>query len=159
MTKKLYYTFTDLKSDLSDIVNQMTSAGYRPDVVIGPGRGAYVPGVMLSHYYGVPFEGFKWQTRDGQDKDSAAVVSILSKYKRRNILFVDDVNDTGETLAGISSVIDEYKTVQPENPVNVRYVTLFNKESSKFKDVDYCARLLTPDHDPWIVFPYEQWWK
>jgi uncharacterized protein len=157
--KKLYYSFSDLELGLHDIIQQMTQSSFKPDVIVGPGRGAYVPGVMLSHYYQCQFEGFKWQTRDGKNKDSAQLNNILSKYCRKNILIVDDVNDTGETLSGIKSVIDEFRSVQPECGIKVSYATLFNKESSDFKDVNYTSTSLTVDYDPWIVFPYEEWWK
>ena len=156
---KLYYSFTDLSKDLQNIIQQMTLNDYRPDVIIGPGRGAYVPGVMLSHYYKTKFEGFNWQTRDGNIKDSDTLKKILSKYCRKKVLFIDDVNDSGETLIGIKSYIDEFCITNPECPTSVTYATLFNKEGSEFKNVDYHARTLTLDYDPWIVFPYEEWWK
>ena len=156
---KLYYSYDELKKDLSDIIQQMTLQGYKPDVIIGPGRGGFLPGVMLSHYYKVPFEGFRWQTRDGIIKDSDILGKILSKYCHKRILLVDDINDTGATLTAIKHYIDEYLVIAPECRSSFTYTTLFNKDSSVFKDVNYHARTLTPDYDPWIVFPYEEWWK
>jgi hypothetical protein len=40
----------------------------------------------------------------------------------------------------------------------LRYSTLFSKESSNFADVDYTANEVLPDQERWIVFPYEEWW-
>ena len=48
---KLFYDYETLVGDLQHIVRDMSVAQYKPDVVIGPGRGAYFPGVMLSHYF------------------------------------------------------------------------------------------------------------
>ena len=42
---------------------------------------------------------------------------------------------------------------------DIKVCTLFNKTMSSFIDVVYYARECTPDYDPWIVFPYEEWWK
>ena len=128
----------------------MAVNGYRPNVVIGPGRGGYPIGIMMSHYFNVPFEGFNWQTRDGKIEDSTTLKNILSKYNDTSILIVDDINDTGTTLNGICNLIEHQ---------DITVCTLFNKTMSSFKDVDYYARECTPDYDPWIVFPYEEWWK
>ena len=64
---KLYYTNKKFKHDLSEITRQIALSEFTPDVIIGPGRGAYIMGVMLSHYYSVPFHGFEWQTKPGLD--------------------------------------------------------------------------------------------
>ena len=69
MVEKLYYTFENVKDDLMTIIRAMTLDAWIPDVIVGPCRGAYISGVMLSHYYEKPFEGFVWQTRDGDQRD------------------------------------------------------------------------------------------
>ena len=48
---KLYYTNKKFKHDLSEITRQIALSEFTPDVIIGPGRGAYIMGVMLSHYW------------------------------------------------------------------------------------------------------------
>ena len=105
---KLYYTWDVLNRDCRHIVREMAHDSYHPDVVISPGRGAYPFGVMLSHYFEVPFEAFRWQTRDGNIEDSGTLKHILSKYKGKKVLVVDDINDTGTTLLGIDKVIQEF---------------------------------------------------
>ena len=142
-------------SDCRVIVRDMAHDNFKPDVIIGPGRGAYPFGVMLSHYFEVPFEAFRWQTRDGAIEDSETLQHILSKYKDKKILIVDDINDTGTTLIGINEVVNELDFF---NQV-ISYATLFDKESSKFSKVDYTANAVLPDQERWIVFPYEEWWK
>jgi len=109
MSNKLYYSDEAMKIDLHSIIQEITVVdSFKLDVVIGPGRGAYVPGVMLSHYFDVPFEGFLWQTRDlGMETDEDALKAIVENWKGKNILLVDDINDTGKTLAGISRIVHE----------------------------------------------------
>ena len=63
---KLYYSWNDLEIDCRNITREMAIDGYRPDVVIGPGRGGYPVGVMFSHYFDVPFISFKYIS-DGAD--------------------------------------------------------------------------------------------
>jgi hypoxanthine phosphoribosyltransferase len=161
---KLYYSNKDLEKDLSEITRQIHVSGFRPDVVIGPGRGAYVMGVMLSHYYEVPFHGFEWQTRDhDMIKESTRLETILSKYSSEDILLVDDINDSGHTLNGIKGVVDLWDKEENNNLLalheGIKYATLFDKESSDFADVSYTGNRVTPEEEKWIVFPYEEWWK
>jgi len=162
--EKLYYSNTDLKNDLSEITRQINVSGWKPDVVIGPGRGAFVMGVMLSHYFEVPFHGFEWQTRDHEMiKESTRLETILSKYSMQNILLVDDINDSGSTLLGMSGVVSEWDSTENNNNIylhdSLKYATLFDKESSNFSDVEFTGNKVKPDEEKWIVFPYEDWWK
>ena len=160
---KLYYSYDNMVSDCRTIVREMAHDGYHPDVIIGPGRGAYPFGVMMSHYFEVPFEAFRWQTRDGAIEDSVTLEHELSKYKGKKVLVVDDINDTGSTLIGINEVIEKFDRKHNNNQLvmheELKYSTLFSKESSHFADVDYTANEVLPDQERWIVFPYEEWWK
>jgi len=154
MSDKLYVSDQMLKDHLVSLIRQMAQDNYTPSVIIGPSRGALQMGVMLSHFYDVPFEPFNWQTRDGDSKDEDKLLDILKKHTPREILLVDDINDTGETLLSIFSTIDQAGFFK-----DIRVATLFNKSTSDFTDVDYSAVELTPDTDKWIVFPYEEWWN
>ncbi len=152
---KLYYSYDEMISDCRVIVRDMAHDNFKPDVIIGPGRGAYPFGVMLSHYFEVPFEAFRWQTRDGKIEDSETLQHILSKYKDKKILIVDDINDTGTTLIGINEVVNGLDFFNQA----ISYATLFDKESSKFSKVDYTANVVLPDQERWIVFHYYEWWR
>ena len=157
---KLYYSWDNLNRDCRVITRDMAHDNYKPDVIIGPGRGAYPFGVMLSHYFEVPFEAFRWQTRDGAIEDSETLRHILSKYNSKTVLVVDDINDTGTTLIGINDVIESHAKIDMESAhQDVTYSTLFDKESSQFSNVEYTANRVLPDEERWIVFPYEEWWK
>ena len=121
-------------------------------------------GVMLSHYFEVPFHGFEWQTRDHEMiKESTRLETILSKYSMNNILLVDDINDSGSTLLGMSGVVNEWDSMENSNNLmlheGIKYATLFDKESSNFSNVEFTANRVKPDEEKWIVFPYEEWWK
>ena len=155
---KLFYDYETLVGDLQHIVRDMSVAQYKPDVVVGPGRGAYFPGVMLSHYFEVPFEGFRWQYRDGDLQDESTLKHILDKHQNDKILVVDDINDTGHTLLSIDNYAFEWAANEVVD-IQLKYATLLSKSTSNFEQVDFYARELTPDYDPWVVFPYEQWWN
>lgn len=148
---KIYYSFDELINDLHYIVDKIKESNWTPDLIIGPCRGAYVPGVMLSHHFKKPFEGFIWQTRDGSEKDSEKLKELIRKNAGKNILLIDDINDSGLTLNGI------YEEINSFDISNVKVCVLFNKEQSRFRKVDYYSKLLTIENNPWVVFPYEEW--
>ena len=97
-----------------------------------------------------------WQTRDGNIQDHNELIEILNN-KNKNILVIDDINDSGTTLNGISNEIDIYKANDLEYKDSIKYCVLFNKTQSNFHKVNYYATQLTPDNNPWVVFPYEEW--
>ena len=161
---KEYQTWEILESYLSEITRQIAVDGFQPNVILGPGRGGYPIGVMLSHYFEVPFHGFEWTTRDhGMIKEATRLETILSKYNNKNILIIDDINDSGETLTAINDVVMQFDLEKNNNMFylhdTVKYATLYVKESSKFDKVSYAGKTVTPEEERWIVFPYEEWWK
>ena len=151
---KTYYSWDDVNSMMADITQQMATQMLKPHVVLGPGRGGFPIGVMMSHYFDIPFHGFEWQTRDGEVQNSNQLRQLLSKYNGKRIVIIDDINDTGTTLKGIHDIV-----VMEGMTDNVKYITLFEKMSSDFS-VQICAKELDEEEEKqWIVFPYEEWWK
>ena len=134
---KVYYSWSDVNSMMADITQQMATQMLRPHVVLGPGRGGFPIGVMMSHYFDIPFHGFEWQTRDGKIQNSSQLKSLLSKYNGKRIVIIDDINDTGTTLQGIHDIV-----VMEGMTDNVKYITLFDKLSSKFGEVEITAKEL-----------------
>jgi len=152
---KVYYSWSDVDSMMANITQQMATQMLRPHVILGPGRGGFPIGVMLSHYFDIPFHGFEWQTRDGKIQNSSQLKSLLSKYNSKRVIVIDDINDTGTTLNGIHDIV-----VMEGMEDNVKYITLFDKLSSNFGNVSITAKELDDiEEKQWIVFPYEEWWK
>ena len=47
MVDKTYVSWDKWNSYMGTITREMAKEGYRPDVILGPGRGGYTGGVML----------------------------------------------------------------------------------------------------------------
>ena len=151
---KLYYTWEDIESMMADITQTMATQMLRPHGVLGPSRGGLAIGTMMSHYFDIPFHGFEWQTRDGKRQNTAQLKHLLSKFKGKRIVIIDDINDTGTTLKGINDIVTMEGMAD-----NVKYIVLLEKLSSNFS-TQICAKELDEvEENNWIVFPYEEWWN
>lgn len=136
--KNVYLTDEQVRKYVLKVFIRMYQDKFNPDIIIGLARGGLVPGVYLSHLLGIPFRAL--------NKDE---LLQNSKFEYPNALIIDDINDTGRTLADFNSKYSDLFDM-------VRYAVIVNNESSSF-DVDYygCAynKLDEPD---WWVFPWEK---
>jgi hypoxanthine phosphoribosyltransferase len=135
-------TDRDVKKHVSSIINQMVRANFKPDIVIGLSRGGIVPALLVSHY-------LNCECYIRNNKESLFDV----EFPQRNILVIDDINDSGSTLTAVNHEL--YKDLELRD---IKYATLINNESSSFT-VDFSGidfnRL---EQDDWFDFPWEKWW-
>ena len=160
--KKIYYTWSDVESQTQEIIRQITLSDWRPDYVVGLTRGGLTPANLISQYLEVPMETLKVSLRDNVEKEHNFWMAEHAA-EGQNILIVDDINDTGATLAWIEQ--DWQDSVASANWIkiwnsNVRVAVLANNSASEYKRIDYSAvDINKAEEDSWIVFPWEDWWK
>ena len=167
---KIYYTWQDVEHHTQEILRQIHADAWRPDYVVGLTRGGLVPANLISQYLGCRMETLKVSLRDHTECESnlwMAEDAFGHEMERpKNILIVDDINDTGATLNYIRE--DWPSGCFPDNSrwtavwgSNVRVAVLVDNESSKSEiPVSYSAvDLNKAEQDSWIVFPWEEWWQ
>ena len=157
MTQKYeHLSHAQMNGHYAEVVRQMAVQEFKPDVVIAIMRGGADMGVKLSNYFDCPMEALHWQTRSGNERDLAQLISMITKYKHcGNILFAEDICDSGETINEIRHEVTRRVSVD----TNVKFaVAIENTEAAM--DCDFASRLIARSSTPqWFVFPWESWYK
>lgn len=161
---KRYISFDQMKSYCSEMIRQMIQDDWKPDLIVGITRGGALPAVMLSHFLGCKMVGLDVSLRDNSNLEVSGpehncwVPELATNG--RNILIVDDINDTGAT---INWILDDWDC--PKGSIrwgdNVRFAVIIDNEDSRSKVTpQYCGEVINKAvKDEWLVFCYEDWWK
>ena len=177
--KKIYYSWQDIETMCLDIINQMYKDNWKPDYIVGITRGGNVPATIISNTLGVRCEALKVSLRDAEqgpesnlwmaedafgvnDPEKTGVTGARWDIKRRkNILIVDDINDSGETFNWIKE--DWESSCYSDQPSawdsvwhrTVKFAVLTENISSRF-EVDYYTDTCNKMEEPsWQVYPWE----
>ncbi len=173
MENKEYYSIGKVKGLVLDLIRQMSNDNWKPDYIVGVNRGGLTPAVMISHFINVPMLTLDVKLRDHISQPESNTSMPLDALEGRQILIVDDINDSGETFNWI--INDWRSTLSPEvmygaiphAPTerlllwrrNIRFAVLTENLASDFHEVDYSVETVNKlEDDVWIVFPWEQWW-
>jgi hypoxanthine phosphoribosyltransferase len=154
---KLHYDWQQIERWCNRIALDILKTDWRPDYVVGLTRGGLVPAVLLSHLLDVPMHTLKVQLRDGDTEMNCWMPEDAVEGKR--ILVVDDINDTGDTLAWIR---EDWEGSVFQGDIagrwhkQIRVAVIINNLASS-ETVDWCAMDINKAEDPsWIVFPWEK---
>lgn len=181
--KKKYYSWNDVHDAATKIVLQMYHDKWEPDYIVGITRGGLPLALVLSHMLKCRMETLKVKLRDAEDgescetncwmsEDAFGYVNVLDRdgvwsnvksdvNKKKNILIVDDINDTGATFNWIKN--DWQSSCLPNDlnwdtvwGGNVRFAVMTENLSSEFSGVNYYYdEVNKAEDDTWLVYPWE----
>lgn len=180
--KKIYVSYNDMQAHVLDIAKQLADDDWKPDYVVGITRGGLLPAVLISHYLSVPMFTIKVSLRDDNSvsdsigwmaEDAIGYVPydqrddewvMHDQSRKKNILLIDDINDTGATIAWIKN--DWQTSALPNHTAwadvwghNVRFAVIVDNLASD-EATDYHAMEVNKAEEPsWLVFPVEDWWQ
>lgn len=133
------------------VAARVKESGWSPAFIIGLGRGGLTPAVYLSHATGVPMLSVDHSSHL-PDFAAELLVKLAVHSMTDRLLFVDDINDSGGTIAHVKAAL----TAAGGNLDNVRFATLIDNVVSTER-VHYRFRTIDrSSNKDWFVFPWEQ---
>lgn len=122
---------------------------FRPDVIVGISRGGLIPARLLADYLDVhklAVIKIEFLERPKKLTDFPIISQPLHMdVKQKKVLIVDDITDSGRTLA----IAKEH--IGLAGAKEIRTATLFFKKGSVVRPEYFCETT-----DEWIIFPWEK---
>lgn len=138
-------------ADLETVARRIEADGWRPDYLVGIGRGGLVPAAYLSHRTGIAMLSVDHSSGEPGFADELLAKLAAKMRASMNLLIVDDINDSGSTIAFLRDAIAAYGGIADR----LRIAVLLNNRSSRAR-ADYWSEEIDRAHDKrWFVFPWE----
>ena len=155
MTLKHIITWTEFHSLSLSLCSQIRESNWIPDRIIGLTRGGLSLAVIASHTLNVPMDTLRVSLRDAVAPQETNLDIIDMAASGKHILIMDDINDSGETIAWIKKNWNQHAGININWGETVRVAVLINNISSS-EVVDFVGKNINKHLDPaWIVFPWE----
>ena len=176
MTKETVIPYSEYVGLTADLCRSIVNDNWRPDCVVGISRGGLMPAVYISQYFDVPMHSLKVSLRHGGEdtesnlwmaedafgyvdkEDRTETGAYSDAARRKKILIVDDINDSGATLNWIRQDWQESSGTQSWDDVwhnNVRFAVLVNNDASEFREVDYISKFINKNENDFIQYTNE----
>jgi len=144
--KKAFYSWDHFHQLVSEIKKKVEVT---PNIIVSIGKGGSIPGVILAEMFecnnlNLGLKSYKGQNRG--DIHEYQGIKCFEGLKDANILIVDDIADSGETLQYA------WRKFTGNGCERVQTASVFYKPCSKFKP-DYYAEEV--NETTWIVQPWE----
>ena len=147
-TEREVLTWADYGVGIRELAQQVADDGFRPDVLLGIARGGLIPSGSLGYALSIK-NCYMINVEYYTDVDERLEVPVilppyleLVDLEHANILVVDDVADTGHTLAKVYEFV-------AGSVAGAKAAVLYEKPRSVIK-CDYVWRRT----DLWINFPW-----
>ena len=143
MIEKFNYSWKDFDEDLSYF--QAVVEGNKINHVVTLYRGGLALGLALSNRCNLPLSIIKYQSYDGKDKKVKFIHKANIK-KTDNIIVVDDLADTGNSIVKVTSFLRE------QGYSNITVCTIHGNRDFKNKFGWLYCREKNPG---WEIYPWE----
>jgi uncharacterized protein len=147
-------TWKEIDALADRVAGAVRAAGPLPDTIVGLTRGGWVPARMLADRLGVKrmiaLRAHHWGVTATPTGKAELGEKLTERLEGRRVLVVDDITDTGESLA----LATEH--VASLGPTSLHSAALLHIAHSKFLPT-YWGEEIPRDAWVWVVFPWNYW--
>tara|TARA_B110000908_G_C10055611_1_gene358228 strand:- start:81 stop:644 length:564 start_codon:yes stop_codon:yes gene_type:complete len=161
MADKIYITYEDIHKDTELLYTKLKAMSCIPDYIVAIGTGGFVPARIIKTFFNdIPIicinisyyheeHILHFHPKEIQTIHINSPEHVMIKHK--NILIIDDLDDTRTTL----SYISEYLLTLEPNSITIG--VLHNKRKKKLKQLNDTINYVSAKNvdDIWIVYPWE----
>lgn len=127
---------------------KIQDSGFKPDIIVAIARGGYVPSRLLCDFLSIhKLTSIKVEHYVGTERGESAILKypLNADIKNKNVLLVDDVNDTGKSIR----VAHEHLKVF--GPAEVKTAVMHEKKGSLIT-TDYYVEYL--ESWRWLIYEW-----
>lgn len=147
-----YIPYERFLADVEAVARRLEGDEWRPDFLVGIGRGGLVPAAFLSHRLGIAMLSVDHSSGEPGFGEELLVKLAAKVEAGARILIVDDINDSGTTIACLRAAIEARCRGAEER---LRVAVLINNGRSKAKAEYWSVEIDREQDKRWFVFPWE----
>lgn len=155
--KNRYYSQTQFNDDVKFLASSIQKDSWAPDYIVGLVRGGLIAATCLSHKLNCPLMPLRWSASDDFKCHSDFDDILFQVELGKNILFVDDLVDSGNSLSKLFVKLEENTQIDRCRVAVLLYnndIQLVDTESKSIKA--YCSTSFSRSSDTrWVQF----WWE
>lgn len=162
MVDKEFITPEELLRYSCLLARNILDSGYRPDFIAALWRGGTSPGMVVQefleyHHVATDHIAIRTKRYEGIDKanNKTEVYGLEYLVERvspdKNLLFVDDVYDTGLTMKAVLEELE--RKARRNTPKDIRIATVYYKPSRN--QTSRVPDFYVYKTEKWLVFPHE----
>ena len=153
--QKQYFWVSDVQVNTIciDLYEKMRFDGYKPDIIVSIMDGGFVPACKLSKLFCVPIvkvDAIKYDVKGNVVSNNVQIGRVPSSLRGyQNVLIVDDVVESGETMHKMKEKVSmggrvKVKTCAMLENINIDWT----------KKANYVG--LKKENDAWVLFSWEK---
>ena len=130
------------------LAHKIQDSGFKAEIIICIARGGYVPARLLCDLLNIyDLASIRIRHYTGSEKTEKAVLlePLAASISGKNVLLVDDIDDSGETLEVARNYLNELR------PGDVRVAVLHHKTVSTIKPDFYAQKIV---QWRWVTYPW-----
>uniref|UniRef100_A0A6C0J0T2 Phosphoribosyltransferase domain-containing protein n=1 Tax=viral metagenome TaxID=1070528 RepID=A0A6C0J0T2_9ZZZZ len=152
VNNKLYYTYTDINNLIKNKKTDLKNLNV--DLIIAIGGGGLIPGRIARNY--IEKDIYVITVKLYNSDDTIGKIDVIQwiniDLKDKNVLIIDEINDTGTTL---DYCINKLYTDNNMNKFSV--FVLNHKDKIKAKEIKVSGEYIIGENikDYWVVYPWD----